>query len=317
MWTHLSRQTGGIGTRGPGETQLEVDRRRVQERIARLERDLRGVRKNRTVQREGRLRRNWPVASLVGYTNAGKSSLLNSLTGAGVPAEDKLFGTLDPTTRQLMLPNKQKVLLTDTVGFIRKLPHTVIESFKATLEEVQLADLLIHVVDLSHSQYREQMAAVDETVAELGADDPRVGRMREDVRLGDAKGNLRRVEEQLEKLRESDGVAGNRQVMSKKEYQNADKPAAPTASGGVRYKDEKGKEVETKSIANIGRRTFFQKNKVWQEADVPDDVKAREVKFFSDEFFKLLEEHPDLNQIATLDGDLILKVKDGYVMARR
>ena len=131
---------------------------------------LRGVRKNRTVQREGRLRRNWPVASLVGYTNAGKSSLLNSVTGAGVPAEDKLFGTLDPTTRQLVLPNKQKVLLTDTVGFIRKLPHTVIESFKATLEEVQLADLLIHVVDLSHSQYREQMAAVDETVAELGAD---------------------------------------------------------------------------------------------------------------------------------------------------
>jgi GTPase len=170
MWTHLSRQTGGIGTRGPGETQLEVDRRRVQERIARLERDLRGVRKNRTVQREGRLRRNWPVASLVGYTNAGKSSFLNRLTGAEVPAEDRLFATLDPTTRQLVLPNRQKVLLTDTVGFIRKLPHTVIESFKATLEEVQLADLLIHVVDLSHPQYRDQMAAVDETISELGAD---------------------------------------------------------------------------------------------------------------------------------------------------
>lgn len=169
MWTHLSRQSGGIGTRGPGETQLEVDRRRVQERIAKLERELREVRKHRTIQREGRLRRNWPVASLIGYTNAGKSSLLNRLTGAGVLAEDKLFATLDPTTRQLVLPNKQKVLLTDTVGFIRKLPHTVIESFKATLEEVQLADLLIHVVDLSHPQYREQMAAVDETIAELGA----------------------------------------------------------------------------------------------------------------------------------------------------
>lgn len=170
MWTHLSRQSGGIGTRGPGETQLEVDRRRVQDRIARLERDLLAVRKNRTVQREGRLRRNWPVASLVGYTNAGKSSLLNRLTGAGVLAEDKLFATLDPTTRQLQLPNRQRVLLTDTVGFIRKLPHTVIESFKATLEEVQLADLLIHVVDLSHPQYREQMAAVDSTIAELHAD---------------------------------------------------------------------------------------------------------------------------------------------------
>ena len=170
MWTHLSRQSGGIGTRGPGETQLEVDRRRVQDRIARLERDLLAVRKNRTVQREGRLRRNWPVASLIGYTNAGKSSLLNRLTGAGVLAEDKLFATLDPTTRQLQLPNRQRVLLTDTVGFIRKLPHTVIESFKATLEEVQLADLLIHVVDLSHPQYREQMAAVDSTIAELHAD---------------------------------------------------------------------------------------------------------------------------------------------------
>jgi len=169
MWTHLSRQTGGIGTRGPGETQLEVDRRRVQERIARLERDLKEVRKNRTVQREGRLRRNWPVAALVGYTNAGKSSLLNRLTGAGVLAEDKLFATLDPTTRQVILPNRQKLLLTDTVGFIRKLPHTVIESFKATLEEVKLADILIHVVDASHPQFREQMEAVDATVKELDA----------------------------------------------------------------------------------------------------------------------------------------------------
>ncbi|MFZ4598305.1 MAG: GTPase HflX [Terrimicrobiaceae bacterium] len=169
MWTHLSRQSGGIGTRGPGETQLEVDRRRVQERIARLERDLKEVRKNRGVQREGRLRRNWPVASLVGYTNAGKSSLLNRLTGAGVLAVDKLFATLDPTTRQVQLPNKQKILLTDTVGFIRKLPHTVIESFKATLEEVQLADLLIHIIDLSHPQWHEQMAAVDSALVELDA----------------------------------------------------------------------------------------------------------------------------------------------------
>ncbi len=170
MWTHLSRQSGGIGTRGPGETQLEVDRRRVQERISRLERDLEDVRKNRTVQREGRLRHNWPVSALIGYTNAGKSSLLNRLTGSGVLAENKLFATLDPTTRQLLLPNKQKLLLTDTVGFIRKLPHTVIESFKATLEEVRLADLLLHVVDLSHPHFHEQMAAVDATIRELGAE---------------------------------------------------------------------------------------------------------------------------------------------------
>ncbi|MFM8809857.1 MAG: GTPase HflX, partial [Chthoniobacterales bacterium] len=143
MWTHLSRQTGGIGTRGPGETQLEVDRRRVQERISRLQKDLEEVRKHRAIQREGRARHQWPVVAIVGYTNAGKSSLLNRLTNAGVIAEDKLFATLDPTTRQFVLPNKLKVLFTDTVGFIRKLPHTVIESFKATLEELRSADLLV------------------------------------------------------------------------------------------------------------------------------------------------------------------------------
>ena len=169
MWSHLSRQSGGIGTRGPGETQLEVDRRRVQDRIARLERELAEVRKHRGIQREGRLRYNWPFISLVGYTNAGKSSLLNRLTGATVEARDRLFETLDPTTRQLTLPNHQKVLLTDTVGFIRKLPHTLIESFKATLEEVQLANLLLHVVDLSHPRHAEQIEAVDAVLGELDA----------------------------------------------------------------------------------------------------------------------------------------------------
>ena len=169
MWTHLSRQTGGIGTRGPGETQLEVDRRRVQERIARLQRELEEVRKHRAIQREGRQRHQWPVVAIVGYTNAGKSSLLNRLTNAGVLAEDKLFATLDPTTRQYVLPNKLKVLFTDTVGFIRKLPHTVIESFKATLEELKSADLLVHVVDVSHPQYEEQIAATEEVIKELDA----------------------------------------------------------------------------------------------------------------------------------------------------
>ena len=169
MWNHLSRQTGGIGTRGPGETQLEVDRRRVQERIARLERELESVRKTRAVQRQGRKRHQWPVAAEVGYTNAGKSTLLNLLTGADLVAENKLFATLDPTTRSFSLPNNQRVLLTDTVGFLRKLPHTLIESFKATLEEVGEADLLIHVVDLSHPRVDEQMAAVDSVIKELGA----------------------------------------------------------------------------------------------------------------------------------------------------
>lgn len=169
MWSHLSRQTGGIGTRGPGETQLEVDRRRIQERIARIERELKEVRKNRTVQREGRLRHHWPVAAVVGYTNAGKSSFLNRMTGSDVLAANQLFATLDPTTRQLILPNRQKMLLTDTVGFIRKLPHTLIEAFKATLEEVSLADILIHVVDLSHPNHQDQMLAVDTILAQLGA----------------------------------------------------------------------------------------------------------------------------------------------------
>jgi GTP-binding protein HflX len=169
MWHHLSRQTGGIGTRGPGETQLEVDRRRVQERIARLERELESVRKTRAIQRQGRKRHQWPVAAVVGYTNAGKSTLLNLLTGADVIAEDKLFATLDPTTRSFALPNKQRVLLTDTVGFLRKLPHTLIESFKATLEEVSEADLLIHIADLGHPRVDEQMEAVDRVIKELDA----------------------------------------------------------------------------------------------------------------------------------------------------
>src|ERR1700741_2785486 len=161
MWNHLSRQTGGIGTRGPGETQLEVDRRRVQERIARLERELEGVRKVRSIQRQSRKRHQWPVAAVVGYTNAGKSTLLNLLTGAALLAENKLFATLDPTTRNLTLPNKQRLLLTDTVGFLRKLPHTLIESFKATLEEVSQADLLIHLVDLSLPRVDEHIEAVN------------------------------------------------------------------------------------------------------------------------------------------------------------
>ena len=169
MWRHLSRQTGGIGTRGPGETQLEVDRRRVQERIARLERELEGVRKVRSVQRQGRKRHQWPVAAVVGYTNAGKSTLLNLLTGADVVAENKLFATLDPTTRNLTLPNRQRLLLTDTVGFVRKLPHKLVESFNATLEEAARAELLIHVVDLSHPRVDEHIEAVNTVIKELGA----------------------------------------------------------------------------------------------------------------------------------------------------
>lgn len=194
MWAHFSRQQGGIGTRGPGETQLEVDRRRIQERIARLKRDLEEVRQTRQVQRKARRRRHWPVVALVGYTNAGKSTLLNALTGADAHVEDKLFATLDPLTRRLMLPDKQSVLLTDTVGFIRKLPHGLVESFKATLEEVSEADLLIHVVDVSHPAVEEQLAAVEEVLAELGArEKPRLTALNKVDRIAPGHGMLERL----------------------------------------------------------------------------------------------------------------------------
>ena len=169
-WTHLSRQTGGIGMRGgEGESQLESDRRRVQERIDKIRIELEQVRRQRATQRSGRQRHLWPLASIVGYTNAGKSTLLNALTGAEALAEDKLFATLDPTTRRLQLPTNQNVLLTDTVGFIRKLPHRLVEAFKATLEEVVQADLLLHVVDASHPLAGEQIRAVNTVLEEIGA----------------------------------------------------------------------------------------------------------------------------------------------------
>jgi len=169
FWVHLSRQKGGIGMRGDGETQLETDRRRVQDRIARIADELDVVRRQRGTQRAGRQRNLWPLASIVGYTNAGKSTLLNRLTGASTLVEDKVFATLDPTTRRLRLPTNQNVLLTDTVGFIRKLPHGLVEAFKATLEEVVQAELLVHVVDISHPQADDQVLAVNSVLEEIGA----------------------------------------------------------------------------------------------------------------------------------------------------
>ena len=170
FWGHLSRQSGGIGMRGgEGESQLEADRRKVSERIDKIERDLDAVRRQRATQRAGRQRSQWPLASIVGYTNAGKSTLLNALTGSDVLAKDILFATLDPTTRRLKLPTNQNVLLTDTVGFIKKLPHGLVEAFKATLEEVVQADLLVHVVDISHPQAAEQIEAVNAVLLEIGA----------------------------------------------------------------------------------------------------------------------------------------------------
>lgn len=175
MWTHLVRQTasGGsspIGTRGPGETQLETDRRHIRRKIQKLEEELAAVRKVRSTQRRRREKNAMPVVCLVGYTNAGKSTLLNCLTGSDIPANDRLFDTLDTTTRRLRVDETTEVLLSDTVGFIRKLPTHLIEAFKATLEELSFADVLIHVIDISNPEWEEQARIVDELVRQLGAE---------------------------------------------------------------------------------------------------------------------------------------------------
>ena len=169
MWTHLERQEGAIGTRGPGETQLETDRRHIRRKISKLQAELKEVRRVRATQRQKRIKNEVPVVAIVGYTNAGKSTLLNKLTGADIPANNRLFDTLDTTTRTLEVSDTCTVLLSDTVGFIRKLPHHLIDAFKATLEELSYADLLLHVIDASNPLWREQAQVVDDLIVELGA----------------------------------------------------------------------------------------------------------------------------------------------------
>jgi GTP-binding protein HflX len=179
LWTHLSRQSGTAGggaaggggyLKGEGETQIEIDRRILKKRVASLQEQLKTIREHRQTQRQGRVRSGIPLFGIVGYTNAGKSTLLNTLTDAGVLAEDKLFATLDTTTRRFQLPNQQEILLIDTVGFIRKLPHTLVESFKSTLEEAIYTDVLLHVIDVSHPLALEHAEATYEVLKELGAE---------------------------------------------------------------------------------------------------------------------------------------------------
>ena len=175
MWTHLERQEGAIGTRGPGETQLETDRRHIRRKIQKLREELEQVRRVRATQRTRREKNEVPVVAIVGYTNAGKSTLLNKQTGAAIPANNRLFDTLDTTTRTLEISDTCTVLLSDTVGFIRKLPHHLVEAFKATLEELSYADLLLHVIDASTPLWREQAAVVEQLIVELGAEQtPRI-----------------------------------------------------------------------------------------------------------------------------------------------
>lgn len=194
MWGHLVRQTasGGkspIGTRGPGETQLETDRRHIRRKISKLKEDIDEVRRIRGVQRERRMKNEVPVVAIVGYTNAGKSTLLNQLTGSGIPANNRLFDTLDTTTRTLEISDTCTVLISDTVGFIRKLPHHLVDAFKATLEELSFADLLLHVIDASNPEWREQAQVVDNLIRELGAETtPRIEVFNKaDLYFGDIK----------------------------------------------------------------------------------------------------------------------------------
>ena len=175
MWTHLERQEGAIGTRGPGETQLETDRRHIRRKISKLKEELEDVRRVRATQRVRREKNEVPVVAIVGYTNAGKSTLLNKLTNSDIPANNRLFDTLDTTTRTLEISDTCTVLLSDTVGFISKLPHHLVEAFKATLEELSYADLLLHVIDASNPEWREQAAVVDQLILDLGAQEtPRI-----------------------------------------------------------------------------------------------------------------------------------------------
>ena len=175
QWSHLERLGGGIGTRGPGETQIETDRRLVRDRIQRLKKSLDDVRRHRGQHRARRRRQGLPVAGLVGYTNAGKSTLLNSLTGASVDAEDRLFSTLDPVTRNVRLPSGRDILVTDTVGFIQKLPPSIVAAFRATIEEAQDSTIIVHVVDVTHPNAGTQADVVEDVLADLGiAEQPRI-----------------------------------------------------------------------------------------------------------------------------------------------
>ncbi len=235
MRNSLSRLGGGIGTRGPGETKLEVDRRLIHQRIGQLKAELEDVKRHREVARQQRTRNRVPVAAIVGYTNAGKSTLLNTMTDAGILAEDKLFATLDPTTRSLSLPGGQQILLTDTVGFIRKLPHHLIEAFKSTLEEAKYSDIILHVVDCSNPWMEMQMYVVYDTLRQLEIQDKvivtvfnKIDQLPEDVILRDFTSDYQvkisaKTGEGLDQLKEIlESILQSRRVYLEKTFAYAD-----------------------------------------------------------------------------------------------
>ncbi|MFH0953672.1 MAG: GTPase HflX [Verrucomicrobiota bacterium] len=278
MWAHLERQRGGIGLRGPGEQQLEVDRRRVQNKMLRIRDALEHVRKHRAEQRRGRRRHGWALLTFVGYTNAGKSTLLNSLTGADVLAYDKLFATLDPVTRQLRLPNHQPVLVTDTVGFIRKLPHHLVESFKATLEEVNEADLLIHVIDASHPSVDRQIDAVSVVLRELGADQKPVLSVLNKMDLGSARAQCGRLLARLGRAVPVSALAGEGLDLLRDEL--ADFLKSRTARVQMRLPASEGKLLAAvRSSGKVFAETYGEDGSALVEASVPGRLYGRCLPF--------------------------------------
>ncbi len=272
MRNSLSRLGGGIGTRGPGETKLESDRRLIHQRIGQLKTELEDVKRHRQIARQQRVKSQIPVVAIVGYTNAGKSTLLNKLTDANILAEDKLFATLDPTTRNLKLPGGQELLLTDTVGFIRKLPHQLVEAFKSTLEEAKYSDIILHVVDCSNPWMEMQMYVVYDTLRQLAIQDKvmvtvfnKIDQIQEDVILRDFSSDYQvmlsaRTGEGLSELKEVlESILKSRRVYLEKvfSYQDAGKIQAIRKSGQLLSEEYTSEGIEVKAYVPAEMFSMF------------------------------------------------------------